>query len=162
MPAGPACETSEETGLEVALDHLVTLSCWDPPPGAPLRIRTWFFVVPDPGGTLRLQPGEVADAEWMRPAEALRRHALGELTLYPPTWVTLHGLAEAADVEALLAATRLRGVRTFETQVRQGPTGPIFLWHPDAEYDGERSDEASGARHRLTVGDPPWEYLRRD
>src|SRR3954451_21870156 len=34
-------ETREETGLEVAGSDLVTLSCWDPPPGMPLRIRTW-------------------------------------------------------------------------------------------------------------------------
>src|SRR6478735_3825846 len=41
-------ETREETGLEVAASDLVTLSVWDPPPGIPLRIRTWFFLVPAP------------------------------------------------------------------------------------------------------------------
>ena len=96
----------------------------------------------------------------MRPADALRRHAAGELTLYPPTWVTLHGLSEAVDVDGLLAATRVAGPRTFETQVRRGESGPVFSWRGDAEYDGESADAASGARHRLEVGSLPWIYTR--
>ena len=155
-------ETREETGLEVAASDLVTLSCWDPPPGLPLRIRTWFFLVPAPQGKLRLEPAEAVAAVWIRPAEALQRQARGELTLYPPTWVTLHDLADAPDVEAALAAARLTGIRTFETQVRRGASGPIFYWREDAEYDGDRSDAASGPRHRLEVGTTPWTYTRRD
>lgn len=155
-------ETFEETGLIVAASDLVTLSCWDPPPGLPLRIRTWFFLVAAPTGELRLEPGEAVASEWLRPADALQRHARGELTLYPPTWVTLYGLSDAADVAAVLAATRLTPTRTFETQVRRGPTGPIFYWREDAEYDGDRPDASSGPRHRLEVGASPWIYTRRE
>lgn len=156
-------ETWEETGLEVSASDLVTLSCWDPPPGLALRIRTWFFVVlASPAAELRLEPGEAVSAEWVRPADALRRQARGEFTLYPPTWVTLHGLSESLDVAATLAAARLSGIRTFETQVRRGPEGPIFYWREDAEYDGDRVDAASGPRHRLEVGVTPWVYTRRD
>src|SRR5688572_3122639 len=72
-------ETREETGLEIAESDLVTLSCWDPPPGLPLRIRTWFFLGEAPAGDLTLEPGEAVAAEWIRPAEALARHARGEL-----------------------------------------------------------------------------------
>jgi len=154
-------ETLEETGLVVRPGDLVPLSCWDPPPGLPLRIRTWFFAVRAPDGELRLEPREAVTARWMRPADALRRHARGELTLYPPTWVTLSGLAEAVDVEGLLDATRVAGVRTFETQVRRGPDGPVFFWGEDEEYDGEGRATASGARHRLEVGALPWTYTRR-
>ena len=156
-------ETREETGLEIAASALVTLSCWDPPPGLPLRIRTWFFVGEAPaGGDLTLEPGEAVAAEWIRPAEALERHARGELALYPPTWVTLHGLSEARDVEGALTAARMRQTQVFETQVRPGPTGPVFYWREDAEYEGDRRDAASGPRHRLEVGANPWVYTRRD
>ena len=155
-------ETREETGLEIAASALITLSCWDPPPGLPLRIRTWFFLGEAPAGDLALEPGEAVAAEWIRPAEALERHARGELTLYPPTWVTLHGLTEALDVEGALAAARIRQPQVFETQVRRGPTGPVFYWREDAEYDADRTDAASGARHRLEVGSSPWIYTRRD
>jgi 8-oxo-dGTP pyrophosphatase MutT (NUDIX family) len=155
-------ETREETGLEVAASDLVTLSVWDPPPGIPVRIRTWFFVVRAPEGELRLEPSEAVRAEWLRPRDALRRQARGELTLYPPTWVTLHGLGEAEDVEGAQSAARLAGIRIFETQIRRGPAGPVFYWREDAEYDGDRPDAASGPRHRLEVGVNPWVYTRRD
>lgn len=155
-------ETREETGLEVPASDLVTLSLWDPPPGIALRIRTWFFLVPAPEGELRLQPDEAITAEWLRPADALRRHARGRFTLYPPTWVTLHGLTAASDVDAALSEARLAGRRVFATQMRRGPAGPVFYWREDAEYDGDRADAASGPRHRLEVGVSPWVYTRRD
>ena len=50
--------------------------------------------------------------------------------------------------------------RTFETQVRRGPEGPVFFWREDEEYDGEGGAAASGARHRLEVGALPWIYTR--
>jgi len=150
-------ETWEETGLVLDGAHLVTLSVWDPPPGLPLRIRTWFFVVAAPPGQLTLSADEAVAAEWVRPDDALARHALGGITLYPPTWVTLHGLADAASVASLIAATRLGGVRRFETVARRAADGPMLLWPGDDEYDtpGEGS-----ARHRLEIGALPWRYTR--
>jgi 8-oxo-dGTP pyrophosphatase MutT (NUDIX family) len=155
-------ETREETGLGITASDLVTQACWDPPPGLALRIRTWFFLAPAPGGTLRLEPAEAVSAEWLRPAHAVQRHTRGELTLYPPTWVTLHHLAEHADVASALAAARLAGIQTFATQARRGPSGPVLYWDEDAEYHGDRPDAASGPRHRLEVGVSPWVYTRHD
>jgi 8-oxo-dGTP pyrophosphatase MutT (NUDIX family) len=156
-------ETWEETGLRVDAASLVPLSCWDPPPGLPLRIRTWFFLVTDPGGEQSLAPDEVIAAEWVRPAEMLARHGRGEVTLYPPTWVTLHELAGQSDAHALLGAARLVGVRRYETVARRDQDGPMLLWHGDAEYDevedrAEAQDAAS--RHRLALATLPWIYTR--
>ena len=64
-------------------------------------------------------------------------------------------------MEGLLAATRIAGPRTFETQVRRGQDGPVFYWREDAEYDGDAGAAASGARHRLEVGSLPWVYTRQ-
>ena len=153
-------ETAEEAGVELAGEDLVTVSCWDPPPGAPLRIRTWFFVAPAPEGELVLQPDEAVEHLWARPGDVLERHGRGELTLYPPTWVTLHGLSGQPDVEAVLAEARLAGPRAFHTQVRAGDGGPVFFWQEDAEYALGERDEASGARHRLTATGLPWIYTR--
>lgn len=157
-----ARETREESGLGLDPGALVTLSVWDPPPGIALRIRTWFFAVPAPAGTLALAANEVVAAEWVRPADMLERHGRGEVTLYPPTWVTLHGLAAHPDVESVLAAARVGGVQRFETVARRGAEGPMLLWQGDAAYDGEAADEASGSRHRLEIGTLPWLYTRAD
>lgn len=155
-------ETWEETGLVVTASDLVTLSCWDPPPGIALRIRTWFFVAAAPEGELTLEPGEAVASAWVRPAEVLERHARGEMVLYPPTWVTLHNLTEQPDVHATLAATRMAGAHMFASQARRGPSGPVMYWQEDAEYEADRPGDDSGPRHRLEVGAQPWVYTRRD
>ena len=153
-------ETWEETGLVIAAPALQTVSCWDPPPGVPLRIRTWFFACAAPAGEISLSPGEAVAAEWARPDEMLARHGRGEVTLYPPTWVTLHGLIGSEDVGAFLDGVRLRGAARFETVVRRTPAGPLFLWQDDAAYDDAAEDKASGPRHRLETGRLPWSYVR--
>ncbi len=81
-------ETFEEVGIVVS--DLVVLSCWHPPVEAAKRIRTWFFVGADPGGEVLASDEEVVDVVWTTPTDALARHAAGEWTLFPPTWVTLH------------------------------------------------------------------------
>jgi 8-oxo-dGTP pyrophosphatase MutT (NUDIX family) len=153
-------ETAEEIGVAVDPGSLVTLSCWDPPPGLALRIRTWFFVAAATEAEPALSPEEVVAAEWMRPAEALARHGRGELTLYPPTWVTLRGLSEHTDAASVLGAARIAGVERFETAARRGTAGTVLMWQGDAEYDGDAGEAASGARHRLEIGALPWRYER--
>lgn len=156
-------ETREETGLDVPAAVLVPLSMWDPPPGLAVRIRTWFYLAqaPAPDAGLVLSPHEAVSSAWIRPADALARHGQGGLTLYPPTWVTLHGLRDATSTDGLLDAARIAGVQRFETVARRTDAGSRLLWHGDAEYDEEAAGEAS-ARHRLDVGALPWTYTRRD
>ncbi|MET0812965.1 MAG: NUDIX domain-containing protein, partial [Microbacterium sp.] len=137
-------ETWEETGLVLDPDGLEVLSVWDPPPGIALRIRTWFFVGRAPAAELALSAHEAVDAEWVRPADLLARHARGGVTLYPPTWVTLHSLEADTTADALVDRVRLADVESFETVARPGPT---LLWRGDAEYDDE-ADDAS-RRHRI-------------
>ena len=90
--------------------------------------------------------------------------AAGEITLYPPTWITLHDLSEQPDAGALIDVARIGGLRRFETVARGGASGPMLLWHGDAAYDGvEDSDaDAGGAasRHRLELASLPWVYTR--
>ncbi|HEX5728986.1 NUDIX hydrolase [Microbacterium sp.] len=154
-------ETAEETGLRTDAVALVPLSCWDPPPGLPLRIRTWFFLVPDPGGDMTLAADEVIAAAWVRPADMLARHGRGEITLYPPTWVTLHTLADQPDADALLGVARIGGIRRFETVARRGGEGAVLLWQGDAAYD-EHAPADPAARHRLELASLPWIYTRTD
>jgi 8-oxo-dGTP pyrophosphatase MutT (NUDIX family) len=153
-------ETWEETGLTLDPAAVVTLSVWNPPVDVAKRIRTWFFVAPAPDDEqLRLSDGEVVRAEWVRPADMLDRHARGEATLWPPTWVTLHGLA-GVDAPLEVPATP----REYAGVARRRSDGMYLLWAEDAEYDGtagEQDATAPGPRHRLRIGSLPWVYERR-
>lgn len=179
-------ETREETGLSLDSAELLTVSVWDPPPGLPLRIRTWFFAASGSEGELALSAHEAVAAEWVRPQAVLERHGRGQVTLYPPTWVTLHDLAGQPHVDALLGMLRLTGLRRFETVARRSDSGPVLLWEGDAEYavaehggaeyraaehggaedrDAEGDSAAAGAasgRHRLELGALPWVYTRSE
>jgi 8-oxo-dGTP pyrophosphatase MutT (NUDIX family) len=152
-------ETWEETGVVLDADAVVTLSRWDPPVGVPKRIRTWFFVAPAPADdTLLLSDDEAVRAAWVRPADMLARHGRGELTLYPPTWVTLLGLADAPDAAALLLVTAEPTL--FDSAARSDDRGPYLLWAGDEEYGAGEDAPASGARHRLRIDSLPWVYER--
>lgn len=151
-------ETFEETGLVVRGSDLVTVSVWDPPPGIPLRIRTWFFVCEAPSSELVLSADEAVSARWERPGDVVERHGRGELTLYPPTWVTLHRLATHASVAAALDGARRAGLERFDTTVRAGASGPTLLWQDDGQYHDARA--AASPRHRLDAGALPWVYSR--
>ncbi|UJP11415.1 NUDIX hydrolase [Microbacterium sp. KUDC0406] len=147
-------ETAEEAGIRIR--DLVALSCWEPPREIPKRIRTWFFLASEDGDEVRVNPGEIERALWVSPEAALRMQAEGELVLWPPTWVTLHGLLlhrTAADARAALGAPELRRTRILETA-----DGRVFLWEGD-EHHSEQPG-APGARNRVATGRLPWTYER--
>ncbi|HKT57119.1 MAG TPA: NUDIX domain-containing protein [Microbacterium sp.] len=155
-------ETWEETGLTLDADAVVALSCWEPPAGMSTRIRTWFFVAPAPHTTeLTLSADETVGAEWVRPADLLDRHGRGELRLYPPTWVTLHGLTGAGDIETLLAEVPAEPGR-YAGELRDDARGRFIMWAGDAEYgmSADAVQAASASRHRLRIDQLPWEYER--
>ena len=147
-------ETREETGMRVA--DAVPLSLWTPPAQAPVRIRTWFFLARDLGDEVHINPGEIVDAVWCAPEETLDRHAAGELVLFPPTWVTLHGLRGHRSVDDAYAGA-VRPAR-FATRIAEDAGGSRFLWLGDEDYPDAPGSVAS--RHRLETGQLPWRYER--
>ncbi|WP_157002006.1 NUDIX hydrolase [Agromyces laixinhei] len=161
-------ETFEEVGLVLDADELVPFSHWTPPKGSPKSLTTTFFAVRVPDGELRLAPDEVTEAAWLRPVDALDRHTAGSLTLWPPTWVTLHGLSHAASVDEALAELRTAEVKSFVTKIVAERR--MVLWQGDDEYAAEHPPEARdvsmpddgpavGSRHRLMMDRLPWTYI---
>lgn len=153
-------ETREETGLAVRETELAVFSIWTPPPTAPKRVRTWFFLAALDGAAdapIILSPDEHVDHAWMTPTEALRRHGEGLVNLVPPTWMTLRWLAaQATATEAVAAARRqppaeFRSLRTVDGEGR-----PIVAWAGDEAYDLDGQAGPVGARNRLHLGSLPW------
>jgi 8-oxo-dGTP pyrophosphatase MutT (NUDIX family) len=154
-------EAAEEAGLVVEPDSLVPFAHWTPPPEAPKRFSTQFFLAPAPTGRVTIDDGEIRDHMWVSPAEALRKRDALEIELAPPTWVSLHTLAQHATVSAALAAARASTPEHFTTKAAFTDEGVVVLWHGDAGYeDGDATRE--GPRHRLWMIDTGWRYERTD
>jgi 8-oxo-dGTP pyrophosphatase MutT (NUDIX family) len=153
-------EAQEEAGLIVPEGLLVPLSHWTPPPQAPKRFLTWFFLAPADASPVTIDRGEIHEHAWVRPADALARRDALEIDLAPPTWVTLHWLAQQPEVEGALAEARLRDPEPFATHIASSPDGPVAVWQDDAAYETGDLD-APGPRHRLRMSPAGWRYERR-
>ncbi|WP_051366460.1 NUDIX hydrolase [Hamadaea tsunoensis] len=97
-------EVREETGYELDRADLIPWSRWLTPDFEPRRFDTYFFV-----GALRSaaevvdDSGEAEAHLWIMPADAVTRYASGELSMLPPTAVTLRELAGHGTIDAVRA-----------------------------------------------------------
>jgi 8-oxo-dGTP pyrophosphatase MutT (NUDIX family) len=121
-------------GLLLRADLLTPWARWITPEVSPRRFDTWFFAAALPAGQLAgLAPadqlaglaaaagegegggeegeasggGESDSGTWWRPSAALEAARAGQITLLPPTAVTLAELAAYQDVEAILGERRM-------------------------------------------------------
>jgi len=147
-----ARETREEAGIITQTDDFVNFAHWTPPPSTPKRFSTWFFAVPAlVKQDVTIDGGEILDHRWINPATALDHHAVGEIDLVPPTWVTLYHLSRYQPVDAILDHFRSRPRKVYATHVVKRDDGVrVALWHGDAGYEDWNAD-VDGERHRLVM-----------
>ena len=117
-------------GLVLRADLLTPWARWITPEASPRRFDTWFFAAALPAGQTataavegHADPGESESGTWLRPAAALEAAAAGQITLLPPTAVTLRELGGHRDVAGILArrlviAPRLPKVVVDDGRVR--------------------------------------------
>jgi 8-oxo-dGTP pyrophosphatase MutT (NUDIX family) len=154
-------EAEEECALVVDPSEVVGFAHWTPPPVEPRRYATWFFLAPVAPGEVVVDGSEMVDHRWISPAEMLAQRDAGEVVLAPPTWVTLHDLAEAATVaEALELAGRRSPVPRYLTHFASVEGGGVTIWQGDAGYDTSDPD-VPGPRNRLWMLHSGWR-LERD
>jgi 8-oxo-dGTP pyrophosphatase MutT (NUDIX family) len=98
-------------GLALRADLLTPWARWITPEISPRRFDTWFFAAALPSGQLAglagVGPGESDSGIWWQPAAALEAARTGEITLLPPTAVTLAELAAYEDVAGILGERRV-------------------------------------------------------
>jgi 8-oxo-dGTP pyrophosphatase MutT (NUDIX family) len=101
-------------GLVLRADLLTPWARWVTPEFSPRRFDTWFFASPMPPGQVTAvtggpdhEPGESVSGSWMKPSDALEAARAGQITLLPPTAVTLAELAGHQDVVTILAQRRV-------------------------------------------------------
>lgn len=144
-------EAAEEASLAIAPETLVFFSHWTPPAVDIKRFSTWFFAAPAPRAEVEIDQGEITESQWIRPDDALAKHAAKEIQLVPPTYVTLHYLAQQASVdEALQELVPAGGPRHYVTQVATADEGMVVMWEGDAGYP-TLDASVPGPRHRLVM-----------
>jgi 8-oxo-dGTP pyrophosphatase MutT (NUDIX family) len=97
--------------LALRADVLTPWARWITPEISPRRFDTWFFAAALPPGQLAglagAGPGESDSGIWWQPAAALEAARAGQITLLPPTAVTLAELAAYQDVAGILGERRV-------------------------------------------------------
>jgi 8-oxo-dGTP pyrophosphatase MutT (NUDIX family) len=114
-------------GLVLRADLLTPWARWITPEASPRRFDTWFFAAVSPPGQTataapegHADPGESESGTWLGPAAALEAAQAGEMTLLPPTAVTLGELAGYHDVAGILARRRVITPRLPKVVVEDG------------------------------------------
>jgi 8-oxo-dGTP pyrophosphatase MutT (NUDIX family) len=149
-----ARETQEEAGIVVSKDSFQFLAHWTPPPGPQKRFATWFFTAQVDGDQdIAIDDGEIKDHAWLNPAQALQRHAKGEIDLVPPTWITLYHLSQYSPAAAIISHFKEHVGKTYNTRVVKSASGDrVAMWVGDAGYD-QWDAEIAGERHRLVMAE---------
>jgi len=114
-------------GLVLRADLLTPWARWITPEASPRRFDTWFFAAALPAGQTaaavvegHADPGESESGTWLRPAAALEAAKAGQITLLPPTAVTLRELGGHRDVTAILARRMVIAPRLPRVIVEDG------------------------------------------
>ncbi len=142
-------EAAEEASVAVAPETLVWFSHWTPPAVEMRRFSTWFFATSAPETEVAIDDGEITESQWIRPADAIAKQRAREFELAPPTFVTLHYLAQHASTEAALRGiVPAEGPRHYTTRIGKSEAGRVVMWEGDAGY-ASGDPTAPGPRHRL-------------
>ena len=120
-------EVLARRGLVLRADLLTPWARWITPEASPRRFDTWFFATALPPGQTATaapegfgDPGESESGTWLSPAEALAAAQAGQITLLPPTAVTLDELAGHHDVAGILARRQVITPRLPRVIVEDG------------------------------------------
>ena len=146
--SGAARELQEEAGLSLPAETLQPFSHWLTPVVAKRRFATWFFIA-EVGSDepVTVDGSEIVAHAWWRPGDAILAHREGQLSITPPTLVSLHDLQAEDNPSVLLAQLGERAPPRFFPRVVRDGDQMAFLYEGDAAYEsGDLSQQ--GAQHR--------------
>lgn len=130
-------EVLARNGLVLRADLLRPWAHWVTPELEPKRFDTRFFVAALPEGQVPVHfRGEADRSEWVRPRDAVERHARGELGMLPPTVFTLAELGAYDTVADVLDAATARDVRRVLPKIVVSGDDVLLLVPGDPGYPG--------------------------
>jgi recombination protein RecT len=143
-PFAPQCAA---LGLTLAADTVFVLAHWITDRDLPRRFDVPFLVARMPEGQTPIaDEGEQFEPTWVRPADALARHAQDQFFMIFPTVRTLQRLVDYRSADALLAACAseqplwtscprggLLGGEEMRYMEHESPFGELALVCPDGQ-----------------------------
>ncbi|WP_257448746.1 MBL fold metallo-hydrolase [Archangium lipolyticum] len=100
-------ELLERHGLTLRAEDFPDAGRWVTPEFAPVRFDTFFYLVEAPAhARAEWLPGELSEAAWVKPSEALARWEQGTALLHPPALHVLRVMADFDSPERALARLR--------------------------------------------------------
>lgn len=128
-------------GLRLATDRIQYFSRWVTPLGAPRRYDTRFFIAHPPEWQEPIHDDrEVIANLWIRPDEALGRHARGEFELIFPTVRSLEALQRFDSADAVVThAAAIAQVDTMLPTIVDSDHGMRIVLPGDGIYDAATS-----------------------
>ncbi|MBW2272424.1 MAG: NUDIX hydrolase [Deltaproteobacteria bacterium] len=148
-------EAREEAGVRVGRASTLCFAEWTTPEVSPTRFRTWYFAARWAGDPVVVDETETVDHRWLRPAQALDAQATGELSIPPPTYVTLSQLAACGSVAEALAQLGVAAPAVNRPRIIDVPGGHCSVCEEDSAYAGGDFDRP-GPRRRLWMLDSGW------
>ncbi|MBA4112314.1 MAG: MBL fold metallo-hydrolase [Verminephrobacter sp.] len=171
----PFAAQCQALGLQLAADGVFTLARWITDRDLPKRFDVPFLVARMPEGqTPVADEAEQFEPQWVRPQEALERHAAGGFFMIFPTIRTLQRLAQFARADDVLAACAVSEAPLWTSCPRAGllagkearymedemPFGELALVCPDGQiahpldWQSERAVPLLKNVQRLTAPNP--------
>ncbi len=171
----PLAAQCQARGLQLAADSVYVLARWTADRDLPKRFDVPFLVAHMPAGqTPVADEKEQFEPVWVRPHEALERHAAGQFFMIFPTIRTLQRLARFDSAEAVLAACAVSEAPLWTSCPRAGllggkearymedemPFGELALVCPDGQivhpldWQSERAVPLLKNVQRLTAPNP--------
>ncbi|MGE0084970.1 MAG: NUDIX domain-containing protein [Desulfococcaceae bacterium] len=152
-------ETKEEAGICFAVDELVHMARWTTPESLPKRYITWFFLSDAGSDCVRIDGSEIVECQWISPKKFFETDSYGQITMPPPTFVTISLLSSFQNMEDALSHFRQNEPMIFVPRIIPSEKEKCFLYHGDSAYEsGDIHEE--GKRHRLTVRGKRWHYQK--
>ena len=130
-------ELEEEVAVTLeSHEGLVAFSRWITPEEVKIRYDTRFYLAPAPSHcSPAADDEEIVEVAWFTPAEALQRHAAGEVQLVFPTIKQLEALLGFATVEQALSAARSQPVEPILPRFTVVDGEPQVLLPGDPGYE---------------------------
>jgi recombination protein RecT len=171
----PFAAQCQALGLQLAADRVFTLARWITDRDLPKRFDVPFLVARMPEGqTPVADEAEQFEPQWVRPQEALERHAAGGFFMIFPTIRTLERLEKFTRVDGVLAACAVSEAPLWTSCPRAGllagkearymedemPFGELALVCPDGQiahaldWQSERPVQLLKNVQRLTAPNP--------